>query len=201
MISSINPSTQKLIKKYQLYSSSEVELIINKTSKEYLEWKKISFNDRSFCFYSIADELEKDVDIHRKMISREMGKPILESKAEILKCVWLIRYFAKHAENFLQSEEIKTEYSQSYIQYDPLGVIFGIMPWNFPYWQVFRFIVPAMMAGNACIIKHASNVTGCSLLIEKLIKNTGITCHHCRHNKPKYLPIRKIPWHYTKYYP
>jgi len=171
MIQSINPATEKLLKEYQPYSNSNIQLIINKTSIDYLAWKKITFNDRGLCFYAIADELEKDIDIHGKIISLEMGKPILESKTEILKCVCLIRYFAKHAENFLQSEEIKTEYSQSYIQYDPLGVIFGVMPWNFPYWQVFRFIVPAMMAGNTCIIKHASNVTGCSLLIEKLIKN------------------------------
>jgi len=171
MIQSINPATKKLLKEYQLDSYADIELTIKKASIDYLEWKKLTFNDRGFCFYAIADELEKNADMHGKMISCEMGKPILESKAEILKCVWLIRYFAKHAENFLQSEEIKTEYSQSYIQYDPLGVIFGVMPWNFPYWQVFRFIVPAMMAGNTCIIKHASNVTGCSLLIEKLIKN------------------------------
>ena len=103
------------------------------------------------------------------MITREIGKPISESKAEVLKCVWVLKYFAHNSEEFLKKKQIKTDYSESYIQYDPLGVILGIMPWNFPYWQVFRFIAPLLMAGNTCVVKHASNTSGCSLLIEKVI--------------------------------
>jgi succinate-semialdehyde dehydrogenase/glutarate-semialdehyde dehydrogenase len=92
---------------------------------------------------------------------------------EIDKCVWVLKYFATNAASFLKKKEIKTEYSESYIQYDPLGVILGIMPWNFPYWQVIRFIAPVLMSGNTCIVKHASNVSGCALLIEKLISNNS----------------------------
>tara|TARA_Y100000590_G_scaffold461425_1_gene622964 strand:- start:971 stop:2083 length:1113 start_codon:yes stop_codon:yes gene_type:complete len=88
---------------------------------------------------------------------------------EVEKCVWVLQYFADNAEEFLKNETIKTGYKESYVQYDPLGVILGVMPWNFPYWQVIRFIAPVLMAGNTCIVKHASNVSGCSLLIEKLI--------------------------------
>ena len=169
MINSINPSTGKLIQEYNIYSDKEILSIIDKVSDEYNIWKEVSFKERSSVLHAIADALDKNIEEHAKMISLEIGKPIVESRMEVEKCVWVLQYFADNAEEFLKNETIKTGYKESYVQYDPLGVILGVMPWNFPYWQVIRFIAPVLMAGNTCIVKHASNVSGCSLLIEKLI--------------------------------
>ena len=169
MIHSINPSTGKLIKEYTPYSDTQVLSIIGQVSNQYTSWRSTSFKDRSKILYDIADALDGNIEEHARMISLEIGKPITESRMEIEKCVWVLKYFSENSEEFLKNETIKTGYRESYIQYDPLGVILGIMPWNFPYWQVIRFIAPVLMAGNTCIIKHASNVSGCSLLIEKLI--------------------------------
>ena len=169
MINSINPSTGKLIQEYNIYSDKEILSIIDKVSDEYNIWKEVSFKERSSVLHAIADALDKNIEEHAKMISLEIGKPIVESRMEVEKCVWVLQYFADNAEEFLKNEIIKTGYKESYVQYDPLGVILGVMPWNFPYWQVIRFIAPVLMAGNTCIVKHASNVSGCSLLIEKLI--------------------------------
>ena len=169
MIKSINPSTGNVIKEYNLYSDDYISSIIEQVNQEYLIWKKVSFKDRAKVLFNISDSLNSDIEIHAKMISLEMGKPIVESRQEIEKCIWVLRFFAEHSEEFLKSESIKTEYEESYIQHDPLGIIFGVMPWNFPYWQVLRFIAPILMSGNTCIVKHAPNVSGCSLMIEKLI--------------------------------
>ena len=169
MIKSINPSTGELIKEYQTYSDDDVLSIIKKVSSEYINWKNVSFDKRSKILLDIANSLNSNIEEHARMISCEVGKPITESRMEIEKCVWVLKYFAENAQEFLKSENIKTGYKESYVQYDPLGVILGVMPWNFPYWQVIRFIAPVLMAGNTCIVKHASNVSGCSLLIEKLI--------------------------------
>ena len=169
MINSINPSTGKLIQVYDIYSDKKVLSIIDKVSDEFNAWKEVSFKDRSKVLHNIAAVLSQNIEEHAQMISLEIGKPIVESRMEVEKCVWVLQYFADNAEEFLNNETIKTGYSESYVQYDPLGVILGVMPWNFPYWQVIRFIAPVLMAGNTCIVKHASNVSGCSLLIEKLI--------------------------------
>ena len=168
-LKSINPATGKIIDEYQKYSDNYVSSLVDDVSNDFLIWKDISFDSRKNILFLIAKKLKSDIEIHSSMISNEMGKPIVESRAEILKCIWVIEYYAEKAENFLEKEIIDSDYAESYVQYDPLGVIFGIMPWNFPYWQVFRFIAPSLMAGNVCILKHASNVSGCALLIEKLV--------------------------------
>ena len=170
-LKSINPATGKTINEYQEYSNSDVNSIINNVSNEFFIWKNLSFDERKNILLLIGDKMKSNIDTHSKMISIEMGKPIVESRAEILKCIWVIEYYAKNAEKFLDKEIINSDYTESYIQYDPLGIVFGIMPWNFPYWQVFRFIAPSLMAGNVCILKHASNVSGCALLIEELVND------------------------------
>ncbi|MBI65440.1 MAG: succinate-semialdehyde dehydrogenase [Candidatus Marinimicrobia bacterium] len=170
-LKSINPATGILLDEYELYSDSKVDSIIDNVSDGFLTWKELSFDERKSVLISIAKRMKSDIDVHAKMISVEMGKPIVESRAEILKCVWVVEYYADNAEKFLERETIKSDYSESYVQYDPLGIIFGVMPWNFPYWQVFRFVAPSLMAGNVCVLKHASNVSGCALLIEKLFND------------------------------
>ena len=169
LIKSINPYDNSLIKEYKNHTNDEVQNIIDDSNSEFLLWKTHSFDYRKDIILKIAEKLKLDADSHAKMITLEMGKPISESKAEILKCIWVLEYYAHNASEFLKPESIESDYSKSYIQYDPIGIVFGIMPWNFPYWQVFRFIAPSIMAGNTCILKHASNVSGCALLIEKLI--------------------------------
>ena len=173
MIKSINPATNKTIGRYEEFQNDKVDFILEEVAKEYELWKTISFKERSHILLNIASSLINEIDKHSRMITEEIGKPITESKQEIEKCAWVLKYFALNSESFLESEEIKTDYKKSYVQYDPLGVILGVMPWNFPYWQVIRFIAPVLMAGNTCVIKHASNVSGCSLLIEKLIQENS----------------------------
>ena len=168
-IRSINPANNLLITEYDIFSDQSVEEEILNTHNEFSLWKKFSFNKRKEILLKISQKLKNDINVHAEMITKEMGKPIKESRAEILKCVWVIEYYAENAADFLKSKTIKSDYAESYVQYDPLGVILGVMPWNFPYWQVFRFIAPSLMAGNTCVLKHASNVSGCALLIEKLV--------------------------------
>ena len=172
MLKSINPATNKLIKEYSVYSNDKVQKIISDLSNEFLDWRLQTFKTRKNLLLEISNKLKSNIDEHSRMISIEMGKPITESKAEILKSIWVIEYYAKNAEKFLEKEFIDTEYNESYVQFEPLGVILGIMPWNFPYWQVFRFISPALMAGNVCLLKHAPNVSGCTMLIEDLFKDS-----------------------------
>ena len=173
MLKSINPATNKLIKEYSEYSNDKVQKIISDLSNEFLDWRLQTFKTRKNLLLEISNKLKSNIDEHSRMISIEMGKPITESKAEILKSIWVIDYYAKNAEKFLEKEFIDTEYSESYVQFEPLGVVLGIMPWNFPYWQVFRFISPALMAGNVCLLKHAPNVSGCAMLIENLFKDSA----------------------------
>lgn len=117
--------------------------------------------------------LSKKEMAHAKLISEEMGKPIRQSRAEVLKCAYACDYFADNAEGFLSSDAIETDGSSSVVKYEPLGAILAVMPWNFPFWQVFRFAAPTLMAGNVAVLKHASNVPGCSLAIEKVFSEAG----------------------------
>ena len=172
-IKSINPANNSIIKEYNSYSDQTVNDMISQSNQDFLAWRTLSFEHRKDILLKIAQKLKTDINKHAKMISLEMGKPIKESKAEILKCVWVIEYYAKNASEFLKPETIKSDYSDSYIQYDPIGIVLGVMPWNFPYWQVFRFIAPSLMAGNTCVLKHASNVSGCAILIEELINSVS----------------------------
>ena len=173
MIKSINPYTGNLIKSYKSHSSNYIDNVINSSVEEFDRWKKTSFKERKAVLLDMALGLKKNLEKHATMISIEMGKPISESRLEISKCVSVLKFYSENGEKFLQDKNIKTEYSDSFIKYEPLGLILGVMPWNFPYWQVFRFIAPALMAGNVCLLKHASNVTGCSLLIESLVKDSS----------------------------
>ncbi len=170
-IKSINPANNSVIKEYESYSDQAVNTMINQSHEDFLLWKLLSFDKRRDILLKMAQKLKDDVEKHAKMISLEMGKPIKESRAEVLKCVWVVEYYAKNASDFLKPETIKSDYSDSYIQYDPIGIVLGVMPWNFPYWQGFRFIAPSLMAGNTCVLKHASNVSGCALLIEELVSD------------------------------
>lgn len=173
MITSINPATEEILKEYNEMNSAEIEKIIFDVHSEYLNWKKTDFKYRSKKMKKAADVLRNKKEEFAKIISLEMGKPIAQSRAEAEKCAWVCDYFAESAEKFLQDEIIKTDAQKSFVTYQPLGVILAVMPWNFPFWQVFRFAAPNLMAGNAGVLKHSSNVTGCALAIESIFREAG----------------------------
>lgn len=167
---SVNPYTGE---NYGNYPFIDDEMLISKIengkSEYYNFWKFLPVNERAKLIRKISLILKKDQHHLSKLMTDEMGKPIRESVAEIEKVIWLIDYHTKNAEKFLRKKIIKTEYNQSFIQYEPLGGILGIMPWNYPFWQVFRFSIPNMLAGNIIFLKHAPNVPQCAQAIENVI--------------------------------
>ena len=171
---SINPFTGELLKEFKNQNYEECIKKLDNSQKAFQEWKNKPISYRSKILKKVSQQLKKEKKQYATLISKEMGKPISESIKEIEKCAWVCEYFADNSAKFLKDEIIKTEAKKSYVRFEPLGVIFGIMPWNFPFWQVFRFAVPALMAGNACIIKHASNVPMCSTAIDNIFNKTGM---------------------------
>ena len=170
---SINPFSGEIIKDYAEYSSTLVDTIIDQVNSAFLLWKHTDFDFRSQYMKNLqVNLLEKKEELASIMVA-EMGKVKREAIGEIEKCAWVCSFYAENAEAFLKKEQIKTEASESYISYQPLGTVLAVMPWNFPFWQVFRFLAPALMAGNTGVLKHASNVSGCALAIEQLIREAG----------------------------
>ncbi len=170
---SLFPWNQELIATYPLLREKELEERISAASLAFNHWKNKSFARRGDILKKVAAILRRDQEILSTLISREMGKVIGESRAEIEKCAWVCEYYAEHASGFLQDEKQDAGYRKSLISYQPVGAVLAIMPWNFPFWQVFRFAAPTLMAGNVCLLKHAPNVCGCSLAIEKLFLEAG----------------------------
>jgi succinate-semialdehyde dehydrogenase/glutarate-semialdehyde dehydrogenase len=173
MIKSINPATEEEIKSYSEMGKEETNRIIINTDKAFELWKRTSFIQRADKMRSAGEILRKRKEILSRLMTMEMGKPIVQSRGEIDKCALVCDYFAENSEKFLQDEKVETEAANSFITYQPIGVILAIMPWNFPFWQVFRFAAPNLMAGNAGVLKHSSNVTGCGLAIEDIFKEAG----------------------------
>src|SRR5690554_4171987 len=176
--SSLNPYSAKEIKVYKNHTKSQVEEIIEKADKRFYNWRETSFAERRKLMLAAAQELKTNAKEYAETMTLEMGKPISQAIAEVEKCAWVCEYYAENAEKQLQPEIVKTDAHKSYVSYEPLGVVLAVMPWNYPYWQVFRFAVPALMAGNIGILKHASNVFGCALNIERIFKNAGFP-EHC----------------------
>lgn len=172
-IQTINPATGKLIKEYGEMPHKEVMGIIDDCHKAYLQWREVSFAERSKCMKKAAQLLKSEKEKYGKIITEEMGKPITAAMGEIEKCAWVCEHYAEHAENYLKPRQIKTEMQKSYVAYKPTGVIFAIMPWNFPFWQVFRFAAPNIMGGNVGILKHAPISTGAALAIEQIFEDAG----------------------------
>jgi len=154
-------------------SPSEVSEIIDLTNNAFEEWRQTSFSHRSKLMTNVADVLRVTKEEYSKLMTLEMGKPIAQSRAEVDKCAWVCEYYAENAEKFLSDELIATDALKSFVTFQPLGIVLAVMPWNFPFWQVFRFAAPGLMAGNAGILKHASNVSGCALAIEEVFRVAG----------------------------
>jgi succinate-semialdehyde dehydrogenase/glutarate-semialdehyde dehydrogenase len=172
-IKTLNPYNNEPLKEYDLHSVKQIDDILNTSEERFHQWKRVSIKERCRLLENIIQILEDDKNNYAKQMTLEMGKPIGQSIAEIEKCVTLCEFYAINADNFLADELIETDAYESFISYDPLGCILGVMPWNYPFWQVLRFAIPTITAGNTIILKHATNVTGCSLMIEKLFEKAG----------------------------
>jgi len=171
---SINPLTLEKINEYEEMSWNTVDQTINQVQNAWETWRFSSWTLRSHHLQKVAEILEeRKTELARLMVD-EMGKRLAEAESEIEKCAWVCRYYAREAEGFLKNHSIESDASQSFISYRPLGIVLAVMPWNFPFWQVFRFLAPALMAGNAAVLKHASNVMGCALAIEEVIRQAGL---------------------------
>lgn len=172
-IQSLNPATNEVLKTFPPHTSLALERILDTAEQAFVNWRKTTFAERAELMRQAAHELQTNSLHYAETITQEMGKPIREAKAEIHKCALCCEFYAEHAETYLQDEEIKSDASISYITYEPLGIILAIMPWNFPFWQVFRFAAPSIMAGNVGLLKHASNVPQCALAIEEVFRKAG----------------------------
>ncbi len=170
MLTSINPNNNKIIRTYPIHDKRYLGKVINQSNIAFNNWKNISPSIRSKLLKKVSNVLLKNKIKYASLITQEMGKPIGQSVSEIEKCAMVCEYYAKYSAKFLKSKTITTEASKSYVTFQPLGIILAVMPWNFPFWQVFRFAAPTLMAGNTAILKHASNVSGCALAIQNIFK-------------------------------
>ena len=174
MSQSINPATGLPVKDFPDHTEDQINQIIQEVHEAQLLWKEKSVQERATAIGKLGDELLKQKDKLAKICSEEMGKLFSEAQAEVEKCALGCHYYAQNAEQFLANEIIKTEGQESFVTFRPLGTVLAIMPWNFPYWQVIRFAAPTLCAGNAAILKHASNVPGCAIALEDIFSAAGL---------------------------
>ena len=172
-IATINPATGQTIKTFEALTDAQVDQKIQKATETFRSFRKLSFADRARMMNRAAEILESEKETLAKLMTTEMGKTYRSAIDEAVKCAWVCRYYAENAERFLADEVVETPASRSFIRYQPMGVVLVIMPWNYPFWQVFRFIAPGLMAGNVGILKHASNVPQCALKIEEILLKAG----------------------------
>jgi succinate-semialdehyde dehydrogenase/glutarate-semialdehyde dehydrogenase len=172
-ISSINPATGVTLRTFEPISEEQIDEKLARAAATFQTYRTTSFSDRSIWMLRAAEILESEKTEFGKLMTTEMGKPLKAAIEEAEKCAWGCRFYAENAGRFLADEVIQTNASRSYIHYQPLGTILAVMPWNFPFWQVFRFAAPALMAGNVALLKHASNVPQCALALEEIIRRAG----------------------------
>ena len=172
-IATVNPATGELLTTFEPLTGAEIEEKLQLAASAFAKHRRTSFADRASKMQRAAEILEKEKDECARLMTLEMGKPLKAAVAEALKCATGCRYYAENAERFLADEIIETGAKKSFVRYLPIGPILAIMPWNFPFWQVFRFVAPALMAGNVGLLKHASNVPQCALKIEEIVRRAG----------------------------
>lgn len=173
MLVSVNPYTGEEWERFDLHTDHEVDAILSNVKLGFERWRKSKRSDRDALFRAIAALLDQRKFELANLMTREMGKPISQGLAEVTKCAWLCRHYAEVGGHYLHDEHISIDGQHSFVRHDPMGVVFGVMPWNYPFWQVFRFVIPALSAGNSTLLKHASNVTGCALAIMNVFKSAG----------------------------
>jgi succinate-semialdehyde dehydrogenase/glutarate-semialdehyde dehydrogenase len=173
-IQSVNPSTGEVVRSYAALSREEIGAAVAACAAAQRRWAEAGFGERAVPLRAAARLLREERDALAQLMALEMGKPLAQGAAEAEKCAWVCDYYADEAARFLGREPVATDASRSFVCFEPLGVVLAVMPWNFPFWQVFRFAAPALMAGNGGLLKHASNVTGCALAIEDLLRRAGL---------------------------
>src|SRR5499426_1761201 len=172
-IQSVNPATGEVVEAFEETSQQGLERAVAAAREAFLEWRRVPYDTRAKCMHNAASALRARSVDHARTMALEMGKPIAQGEAEVEKCAWVCEYYAEHAEALLAEQPRTTDASRSYVRFDPLGPVLAVMPWNFPFWQVFRFAAPALMAGNVGLLKHASNVPQCALAIEDIFRRAG----------------------------
>jgi succinate-semialdehyde dehydrogenase/glutarate-semialdehyde dehydrogenase len=170
---SINPTTGQPFATYDEWQAEEAKDVVGKVHRDYLAWRRTGFDHRASLMRKAAEILNKNARKYAQLMAEEMGKPLRDGVAEAEKCAQACEFFADNAENFLARQPVWTESRKTFVAFNPIGVVLAVMPWNFPFWQVFRFAAPSLMAGNAALLKHASNVPGCALSIEKIFRDAG----------------------------
>ncbi|NTU92723.1 MAG: NAD-dependent succinate-semialdehyde dehydrogenase [Chlorobiaceae bacterium] len=177
MIVTINPATGEHLSEYPVMGSGEIDRLLRQADLVFRGWRSTGMERRRTLLNRLATLLRKRQAEYARLVSLEMGKPFAQAAAEVNKCAWVCDYFAEHGEAFLRPEEHDLDGARGVVKFEPLGVILGVMPWNFPFWQVIRFAAPAVMAGNGVVVKHAPNVTGCAIAIETLFRDAGFPEH------------------------
>jgi acyl-CoA reductase-like NAD-dependent aldehyde dehydrogenase len=172
-IETVNPATGEALARYDAHDAAHVDATLTAAHAAFLEWRTTSFPERADHVRRLAVHLRSGKHRIAKLATLEMGKPIAEAEAEVEKCAWNCDFFAEHAAQFLADELVASTATESYVAFRPLGVVLAIMPWNFPFWQVFRFAAPALMAGNVAVLKHAANVSECALEMERAFDACG----------------------------
>ena len=173
MIKSINPYTKEHVFQNKQLTKAEAVEAIEVAYERFLSWRKTTFAERASLMRAAADELKTNKEDYATTITLEMGKPIKQAVAEVEKCAWVCEYYAQNAQTQLAPKTITTDATESYVSYEPLGVVLAVMPWNYPFWQVFRFAAPALMAGNVALLKHASNVMESGMNIQRVFERAG----------------------------
>jgi succinate-semialdehyde dehydrogenase / glutarate-semialdehyde dehydrogenase len=174
VLKSINPTTEDVVETFEEFSAAQIDAALQQAFDAQRQWRLTSFGERSARIQNTARALRAQKSRLAALATREMGKPIVEAEAEIEKCAYNCDFYAEHAATFLADEHVEMNLSDSFVAFEPLGVVLAIMPWNFPFWQVFRFAAPALMAGNGAVLKHASNVPSCALAIEDILRSAGL---------------------------
>jgi succinate-semialdehyde dehydrogenase/glutarate-semialdehyde dehydrogenase len=177
MLTAINPATGDMLKKYGELAPDEAAHRLEKAQQAFQAWRRTHFPERASLMKAASRILTENQNAYARIMALEMGKPVQSGRAEIEKCAWVCEFYAEHAEQMLKSEIVQADAYKSYVAYNPLGVILAIMPWNYPFWQVFRHVAPGLMAGNGVVLKHAANVPGCAEAIEDIIKKAGFADH------------------------
>lgn len=172
-IESINPASGEVLSSYEEMSAQSVREVIERVHQTFLEWRRVPLRERARLMRKAAEILRARAAEYGRLMAREMGKPLRDGIAEAQKCAVACDYYAEHGERLLAPEPVPTEAHKSFVTFNPLGVVLAVMPWNFPFWQVFRFAAPGLTAGNAALLKHASNVPGCALAIEEIFRTAG----------------------------
>ena len=172
-VTTINPATGKPLAEYPAFSDADVDAALDRAAAAQTGWAALPYPERAAVLRRAAEGLRAGIDELALLVTREMGKPLAESRAEVEKCATACDYYAEHAGEFLADEPVATSADESWIGYEPVGVVLAVMPWNFPLWQVLRFAAPALMAGNAALLKHSPNTTGCAIAVQEIFAAAG----------------------------